>query len=271
MVPVAREVVERRRETADTVTLALAPDGTAPRPGQFHMLSVFGVGEVPISVSGLDRPDGAVEHTVRAVGSVTDVLVDAAVGGVVGGRGPFGVGWDLAAAEGGDVVVVAGGIGLAPLRPLVQAVLARRERFGAVVVLVGARTPDDLCFVGDLDGWAARPDVHVALTVDRPLGPGSDPWPGAVGVVTQLVDVAPFDPARATAFVCGPEVMMRFAARALVDRGMAAGAVQVTLERSMSCGIGQCGHCQLGPLLVCRDGPVVGAEAFLQLATVPER
>jgi len=277
MVPEAREVLATRRETADTVTLTLAgpaADGPWPEPagpGQFLMLSTFGVGEVPISVSGLDRPGGAVEHTIRDVGAVTAALVAATEGDVIGARGPFGKGWDLDAAAGRDVVVLAGGIGLAPLRPLIEGLLAQRHRFGAVSVLVGARTPADLCFTDDMQVWANRGDVHVGVTVDRLVGHGAATFTGSVGVVTTLIDRAPFDGASAAAFVCGPEVMMRFGARALVDRGVDPAAIAVSAERSMTCGIGHCGHCQMGPLLICRDGPVVAADAFAQLVAVKER
>jgi anaerobic sulfite reductase subunit B len=274
MVPEARVVVDRRWETADTVTLTLAPrgetDAVAPRPGQFLMLSAFGVGEVPISVSGLGRPGGAVEHTIRSVGAVTAALTGAPVGEVLGVRGPFGRGWDLDAAVGRDVVLVAGGIGLAPLRPVAEAVLAEPERFGRLHVLVGARTPGDLCFAEDLRRWAEQ-GAHVAATVDRLEGPGADAWTGPVGVVTTLIGPTPFDPARIAAFVCGPEVMMRFALRALAGRGIEAAEVQVSAERSMSCGIGHCGRCQLGPLLICRDGPVLPAGELLELMAVKQR
>ena len=274
MVPVRRVVVDVRRETADTVTVALADlDGVAPgvrpSPGQFLMLSAWGVGEVPISVSGLARPDGAIEHTVRAVGAATEALAALSAGDVVGVRGPFGRGWDLASAIDRDVVVVGGGIGLAPLRPVVQAILRDRERYGSLSVLVGARTPGDLCFVDDLAAWSTAPGVHVAVTVDRVAGAAG--WGGPVGVVTALVGAAPFLPGAASAFVCGPEVMMRFAVRSLADHGVDDADVQVSLERSMSCGIGHCGHCQLGPVLVCRDGPVLGAVEARALLEVKER
>lgn len=283
MVPGVGVVLGRREETPDTVTLEIGavpgrPSGWArpPAPGEFAMLATFGSGEVPISVSrvGLD-PEGSpqVHHTIRAVGSVTAGLHALEPGALVGVRGPYGVGWDVAAAAGRDVVVAAGGIGLAPLRPVIDAVLAdgvdaERRR---LVILVGARTPADLCFADELATWAALPGVEVRLTVDRLVGPGADEWTDQVGVVTSLVPRAAFDPARSVAYVCGPEVMMRFTVRELAERGVPIAAIQVSGERSMTCGVGHCGHCQLGPVLICRDGPVMAAERLLELTAVRAR
>lgn len=253
MRPTRHRVVGRQRQTADTVTLSLEPlEGEARGflAGQFDMLFVPGVGEVPISFSG--ARGARVEHTVRAVGPVSRALCAARRGDVLGVRGPFGTGWGIEDAEGADVVVAAGGIGLAPLRPVVEAVLARRERYGRVTVLVGARSPDLLLFRRDLARWSERPDVDVAVSVDTA---GAD-WRGQVGLITDLVPRASFDPGTTAAMVCGPEVMMRFTAAALLDRGVPASAVRVSLERNMRCGVGHCGHCQLGPTLICRDGPV---------------
>ena len=263
-VPRPYRVVTRREDTADTVTLELAHDATtlpAFAPGQFAMLTAYGIGEVPISLSGLPEPGAdrarRLTHTLRAVGAVTRALHAASPGAVLGVRGPFGTTWDVGSAAGQDVVVVAGGIGLAPLRPVVHAVLAERARFGNVVLLVGARTPADLLYPDELLRWGAA-GLQVGITVDRP----ADGWSGHVGVVPALIPLARFDPARTVAFICGPEVMMRFTAQALLDRGMPASRLRVSLERNMRCGVGWCGHCQLGPLLLCRDGPVVGyAEA----------
>jgi anaerobic sulfite reductase subunit B len=263
-------VAARRVDTPDTVTVELAPDGAplpAFAPGQFAMLTAYGIGEVPISLSGLPEPGDAprLTHTLRAVGAVTRALHATAPGAVIGVRGPFGTSWDVPSAAGHDVVIVAGGIGLAPVRPVLQAVLADRARYGEVVLLVGARTPADLLYGDELRCWAAA-GVRVGVTVDRP----ADGWTGHVGVVPALIPAARFDPARAVAFVCGPEVMMRFTARALLDRGLPAGRLRVSLERNMRCGLGWCGHCQLGPLLLCRDGPVVDYARAEPLMTVRE-
>ncbi|HYB15542.1 MAG TPA: FAD/NAD(P)-binding protein [Streptosporangiaceae bacterium] len=251
-------VAARRSETYDTVTLMLRPAETPiepPRPGQFTMLYVYGVGEVPVSVSGF-RPGGSggqvLVQTIRAVGAVTRALCAAAPGDMIGVRGPFGTDWQLHGADGRDVLVVAGGIGLAPLRPVLLTALAERARYDRVVLLVGARSPDELIFTRELDTWRRR-DADVRVTVDH----GGAGWTGQVGLVTRLIDDAIEDPADTAAFVCGPEIMMRLCSEALVDRGVPATDIRVSLERNMQCGAALCGHCQLGPLLLCRDGPVV--------------
>jgi NAD(P)H-flavin reductase len=257
-------VQSRDVETADTVTLTLVPldDAVdAPRPGQFMMLTAFGFGEVPISVSG--GGDGTLVHTVRAVGPVTRALHAAAPDTIVGVRGPYGTDWDVERPGARDLVFVAGGIGLAPLRPAIWAAIRSKQR-GRIVVLVGARTPNDLLFSRDLATWERRPDVALGVTVDQ----ARSGWRGNVGLVTSLIKRATFDGQRTTAFVCGPEVMMRVVARALIDHGLSESDVRLSLERNMRCGTGLCGHCQLGPLLTCRDGPVVGLdEAALLMAT----
>jgi len=254
--PVPYHVAARREETGDVVTLSLEPMAGPPlgyRAGQFNMLTAFGVGEVAISISSAPGANSPIEHTVRDVGAVTHALCVAKVGSVVGVRRPFGTDWGIGELAGRDVVVVAGGIGLAPLRGAIcQLVDAPRARAGRLLVLVGARTPDQVVFADDIGRWrAAGAEVLVAVDVARPG------WQGHVGVVTSLIPSQRLRPDRTTALVCGPEVMMRFTARALVDGGMDATCVQVSLERNMQCGIGLCGHCQLGPLLLCRDGPVV--------------
>jgi len=253
MTPLPYRVVHRRDETADTVTLTLeARGGRLDRwaPGQFTMVYAFGVGEVPVSVSG--GADGLIRHTVRSVGAVTQAICAARVGTELGLHGPYGRGWPPSRGYDGDVVVVAGGIGLAPLRPVVTAALGRA---GRVVVLIGARAPADLIFTEEYDEWRAA-GAQVLVTVDR----ADAGWTGHVGVVTTLLGLASFGPRAAHAYVCGPEVMMRHTARALVARGLRAHDVHVSLERNMRCGVALCGHCQLGPLLVCRDGPVTGFD-----------
>ncbi|MFN8215498.1 MAG: FAD/NAD(P)-binding protein [Solirubrobacterales bacterium] len=257
MTPRPFRVVERRRETRDTWTLALEPadGGPAPEfgPGQFNMLYAFGVGEVPISVSGEPGGRGPIEHTVRAVGPVTEAICRAEPGDQLGLRGPFGSSWPLPEAAGRDVVIVAGGLGLAPLRGVLLAALARREELGGLVLLLGGRAPAELLYPGEIEAWEADPRLHVGVTVDA-AEPG---WRGHVGVVTTLIGTAPFDPARALAFVVGPEVMMRFTAQALLERGVEPTDLYLSLERNMKCAVTQCGRCQLGPTFVCREGPVM--------------
>jgi NAD(P)H-flavin reductase len=236
------------------------------RPGQFNMLYLFGVGEVPISVSGDPAASRSVVHTLRAVGAVTRGLCALREGAVLGVRGPYGAGWPLDEARGHDVVVIGGGIGLSPLRPAILHLLAHRADYGRVVVLHGAREPGEILHRKDLERWRSRFDVEVLVTVDRaPTG-----WRGHVGVVTTLVGRAGFDPRNTVALLCGPEIMMRFAARELVRRGMPTDHVYVSMERNMKCAVGLCGHCQLGADFVCRDGPVFPLPRVEPLWTMRE-
>ncbi|ARP68644.1 oxidoreductase [Streptomyces pluripotens] len=265
--PLPYRVVTTCAETADTRSVELVPAGREVppfAPGQFAMIYAFGVGEVPVSVSALRGPHGGLVHTVRAVGAVSTALCRLRAGDVVGLSGPFGTGWDLNAARGWDVLVVAGGIGLAPLRPVVHSVLQRPGAFGRLAILVGARTPDDLIYRAETGTW--RGAARVEVTVDQP-GPG---WHGSVGVVTGLLDRLDLQPRRTCALVCGPEAMIRHTARALTGRGLAPDRIQVSLERNMRCATGHCGHCQLGPLLLCRDGPVIGYDSAEPLLAVRE-
>jgi NAD(P)H-flavin reductase len=270
MVPRPYVVKRVRRETADTLTMEMAPqDGGAPPsflPGQFNMLYAPGVGESAISISGNPADTGRLVHTVRVVGVVTRALERIGKGGVVGVRGPFGTPWPLAEAMGRDVIVVAGGIGLAPLRPAVFHLLARREEYGRIVLLYGARRPAELLYERDLQHWRQRFDVQVEVTVDRAEGD----WRGHVGVVTGLVRRAVLDAADAVALICGPEIMMRFAVIELERYGLLEENLYISLERNMKCGIGSCGHCQFGPVFVCRDGPVFPYEQVSHLLPVRE-
>ncbi|KUO17691.1 FAD/NAD(P)-binding protein [Streptomyces dysideae] len=264
-VPVPYLVVDRRPETADTVTLRLEPVAEPLAdfaPGQFAMVHCFGRGEIPVSVSSV-QATGGLAHTIRAVGAVSAGLCEARAGDVLGLRGPYGTGWELERARGRDVVVVAGGIGLAPLRPLILRALAGPAAYGRVNVLIGARTPADLIDHKEIERW---PTTYTGVTVDRP----DDAWRGDVGLVTGLLDRADFAPADSWAFVCGPEPMIRATARDLADRGLRPDRIRVSLERNMRCATGHCGHCQLGPVLLCRDGPVVAWDRTEALLAVRE-
>jgi NAD(P)H-flavin reductase len=256
MLPVPWRIESVRRETAETFTLALTPITDAPTfgfaAGQFNMLYVFGVGEVPISISGNPLAPSPLLHTTRAVGVVTRAMAKLKRGGVLGVRGPYGVGWPVDLAIGHDLVIVAGGIGLAPLRSVVYQALARRKDFGEIVLLVGARTPRDIPFRAELRRWSKRRDFQVHVTVDHAIGS----WSENVGVVTRLIPHAHFNPANTIALMCGPEVMMRFTALELQKRAVAPERIFVSLERNMKCAIGFCGHCQFGPAFICKDGPV---------------
>jgi NAD(P)H-flavin reductase len=259
-VPAPFAVASARRETEDTWTLELTAEAGEPlrfAPGQFTMLYAFGVGEVPISVSGDPAEPETLVHTVRAVGAVTRAVCAAAAGDRLGVRGPFGSAWPRP--EGGrDVVFVAGGLGLAPLRPAIYAALRDRDRYGRVVVLYGGRTPDQLLYDDELERWRERDDLELELTVDA-AEPG---WRGRVGVVPELLGRAGLDAANSVVLACGPEVMMRFSVDAAVDLGIAPERVFVSLERNMRCAVGHCGHCQLGGTFVCRDGPVFAWPAI---------
>lgn len=268
MLPSAHRVVGKRRELADTWTLELEPAAGAPAiapyaPGQFGMLYAFGAGEVPISVSSVG--EGPLVHTVRAVGAATRAICAAEPGDQLGLRGPFGTAWPLAAAEGGDVVVLAGGIGLAPLRPAIEHLIERRDRYGTVVLLYGARSPEDILYPDQLEAWRSQ-GIEVETTVDgAPSG-----WPGRVGLITTLIPGASFDGSSTTALICGPEVMMRFCAASLEERGVPRERIHVSLERNMKCAIGHCGHCQLAHRFVCKDGPVFDLERIRTLLGVRE-
>jgi NAD(P)H-flavin reductase len=268
MAPRPMRVLERWDETYDTFTMVLdAPGGFAFEPGQFNMLSPFGIGESAISISG-DPSDGArLVHTVRRVGKVTEALSRLRPGDWVGVRGPFGTGWPVQRCEKRDMVFLAGGLGLPPMRPAIYQVLQHRECFRRVKIIYGARTPADMVHVKEISEWRSRFDCDVLLTVDN-----ADPkWHGSVGVVTRLIPRADFDETNAVAFVCGPEIMMRFGAAELVKRGVAKERIFVSMERSMKCGVGFCGHCQFGPYFVCKEGPVFRydqVEALLQVREV---
>lgn len=252
MAPRPFVVVARRREVPGVWTLELEPvdgDPLTVLPGQFTMVYAFGVGEIALSVAG--SGDGRLVHTVAAVGAVSSAIADARPGTVLGIRGPLGNSWPLAAARGADVVVVAGGVGLAPLRDAVRHALAHRSEYGDLVLLYGSRTPAALLYRREIELWR-RQGLHAEVIVDA-AAPG---WDGQVGFVTELIGPASFDPDAAVAMVCGPEVMMTHCARGLLGRGLAPERLYVSLERNMRCGLGFCGHCQLGGTLICRDGPV---------------
>ncbi len=250
------------KETPDTFTLTLEPPGGPSRfePGQFSMLWVFGVGELPISISG-DADEGAHAYTVRSVGAATKSLVSRQPGESLGVRGPYGVGWPMEAARGRDVVVVAGGIGLAPLRPVIYRVLRNRDQYRRLAILYGARSPRDILFRNELAGWAKQRDTQVLSTVDY----GGLSWHGRVGVVTALLKYVRLQPAETTAMVCGPEIMMRFVARELVAKGVAAENLYVSMERHMKCAVGLCGRCQWSQHFICKDGPVFSFDRIAPL------
>lgn len=267
LVPRPFRVRERRPESGDTVTLTLEPADGGPglrfEPGQFTMLYAFGVGEIPVSISG-DPAGPELQHTVRGVGAVSRAICAAGPGDTVGVRGPFGSAWPVDRAAGNDVVLVAGGIGLAPLMPAFHALVARRRELGRLILLVGARTPADLLFRPQLEAWRGRFGLEVEATVDA----GDRDWMGPVGVVTRLIERAAFDGDDTLALACGPEAMMRYAVQALEERGVAGADIYLSLERNMKCAVRQCGRCQLGPLFACADGPVLSYARVAPLLAV---
>jgi NAD(P)H-flavin reductase len=257
MLPSPWRVADRWEETHDTFTLALEPAaGGVPMefaPGQFNMLYAFGAGESAISISGDPAAEeGRLIHTIRRVGTVTSALSRLRRGDSLGVRGPFGAPWPMEELRGRDLVFVAGGIGLAPLRPAIYHALSHRADYGKIVILTGARAPEDVLYPGELDRWRSLDGVECRLTVDR-AGEG---WTRNVGVVTKLIPMAKFDPANAAALICGPEIMMRYTAIELRNRGLTDDRIHITMERNMKCAVAFCGHCQLGPEFICKDGPV---------------
>ena len=256
MLPTPYRIQRVKQETDDTFTLELLPEDSAKgfsfAPGQFNMLYVFGVGEVPISISS--DPDDAplLKHTTRVVGTVTKAMRLLKRGDTIGIRGPYGTHWPVEEAAGRDVVIAAGGIGLAPLRPALYRLMAEREKYRKIVLLYGTRTPEDMLYRHELEQWRGKFDLEIQVTVDR----AASTWRGNVGVVTTMIPRAPFDPSNTLAMICGPEVMMRFAIAALCDTGIGDDSIYLSMERNMKCAIGLCGHCQFGPVFICRDGPV---------------
>jgi NAD(P)H-flavin reductase len=247
-----------REVTPDTLLFQVdveRPAGAAPftyLPGQFAELSVLGVGECPISITSTPTRPGPVEFAVREAGDVTRALHDLGAGDRLGLRGPMGNGFPVAALEGRAILFIAGGIGLAPLRGLINFVLDRRERFGAVDIVYGARSPDLLCFDWEFETWAAAPDTALHLTVDAPA-PG---WTGEVGFVPAVVKRLALDPAGRVALACGPPIMIKYVLDDLAAAGYGGDDVITTLELKMKCGVGKCGRCNIGPRYVCLDGPV---------------
>ncbi|MCW2247910.1 NAD(P)H-flavin reductase [Azospirillum fermentarium] len=269
MVPRTFRIERRAAEVDGCFTLTLkATDGRpfAFQPGQFNMLYVFGVGEVAISVSGDCRDLNTLTHTIREVGTVTRAMAKLRVGDVIGVRGPFGRPWPIAEAYGNDILFVTGTVGLAPLRPLIYEVLNRREHFGKVVICYGSRGTHDILYEKQLHQWRGRFDLQVHVTVhSAPSG-----YRGRVGSVANLVKIARFDPDHTTAYVCRSETMTRPAVQALHDRGITSDRIYVTLERNMKCGVGFCGHCQMGPSFMCKDGPVYRYDTIEDIFTVRE-
>lgn len=222
------------------------------RPGQFNMLYLPGIGEVPISISSDPAKPEELGHTIRYAGNVTRAISRLQVGDVIGVRGPYGSSWPLERIRGQDVCIVTGGIGLAPLRPVIYAILGQRADFGRVILLYGARTPVDMLYTGEFETWGEH-DIQVRTTVDR----ADERWRGQVGVVPMLFYHIRLDPNKTTVLTCGPEIMMRFVIYEALARRISKERIYVSLERNMKCAVGFCGHCQFGPSFICKEGPVL--------------
>ena len=265
-------ITEVKQETSDTFTLFLEPEVNPPDteysflPGQFNMLYLFGVGEVPISICSDPSARSVIGHTTRMVGTVTNIMGGLEVGDSLGVRGPFGSSWPVESCKGQDVIIVAGGIGLAPLRPAMYHILNNRDDYNRVSLLYGARTQEDLLYRDELEHWSGRLDVEVFATVDR----GTSNWFGNVGVVTRLIQRAPMDPANSIVMICGPEIMMKYCIPELHNRGIRNPEIYISLERNMKCAVGHCGHCQLGPEFVCKTGPVYRLDIVRSLINIEE-
>jgi NAD(P)H-flavin reductase len=256
MVPSPHRILKVRRETGDVFSIETQPQaedsGFPFIPGQFNMVYVFGVGEVPLSISGDPSRTKTLTHTIRGVGWVTRALQKLKKGDMVGVRGPFGNPWPMQEIAGKDVVIIAGGVGLAPVRPVIYQLLAEREKYGNISILYGARSPDDILYGKELEKWRGRFDLEVDVTVDS----AQRGWMGNVGVVTQLIPKVISDSENTLAMICGPEIMMRFTVMELQRQGIDDTGIYLTMERNMKCAIGLCGHCQFGPQFICKDGPV---------------
>ena len=263
------------RETPDTSTYWMTFRDPVDRatyrfaPGQINMLYLFGVGEIPVSVASDPELPARIAHTIRSTGRVTDAFRKLSPGDQVGVRGPFGQPWPLRRARGRDLMIVAGGLGLAPLRSAIYQGIRHRGQFRRLMVLVGARGPEHMLYRGELDmwhEWMRFRGVETYLTVDV----ADDTWPYDEGVVTTLFPQVRIDPEWTTAFVCGPEIMMHFALRGLMDMGFPKEQVWISMERNMQCAVRMCGHCQFGPKFVCADGPVFRYDEVAELMEVHE-
>jgi NAD(P)H-flavin reductase len=272
LLPAWTEVAKITPEAEGVTTLALRftdPDLQQRyrwEPGQFNMLYVPGYGEAAISMSSdVESADGMVIHTVRSVGSVTKAISRLKLGDLVGLRGPFGTSWPLKAIEGMDVVISCGGIGLPPLRGAIQSIIRNRSRYGKVILLYGARTPKDMMYPGEYEAWQ-NAGIDLQITVDR----GDDTWNGRVGVVPiMFYNIRP-DPRKTVVLACGPEIMLRFVIYETLARRIPAERIFVSMERNMKCGQGACGHCQMGPYFICKDGPVFPFSALEPFFNVEE-
>lgn len=256
--PKTVEVAARFDDAPDVFTLGLrfvdADEARAYRftPGQFNMLYLFGVGEVPISIVSDPEHEELIHHTIRAVGRVTNAMQRLEIGDRLGLRGPFGAGWPMERARGRDLLMVTGGLGCAPTTSAIEYALQRRDAYGGIAVCHGVKRPEDMIYSERFQSWGKAPHTQVLLAAQE-----ADPrWPGKVGMVTTLLDEVDTDTTRGMAMMCGPEVMLRAVAEELLARGSDIDDIYVSMERNMQCALGHCGNCQFGREFLCKDGPV---------------
>lgn len=254
--PLTYRVVDKNAENKDLVTFTYEPTTEASiepiQPGQFNMLYAFGVGEIPISVSSVLADQKEIIHTIQDVGAVSHALCSMNIGDEIGVRGPFGSVWPVETAKYKDIIIMSGGVGFAPLKPVIELIANDRDNYGEVNFLYGTRNPVSIIFHQDVISLQSDPSINFLITVDHSFSN----WRGNVGVVTSLIEKSTFDPEHTIGFVCGPEIMMRYGAYALSDAGLNDQNIFLSMERNMKCALGQCGRCQYGPFFVCKEGPV---------------
>lgn len=258
--PMVPEIVTVKKifwETEDVFTLILDTsqiyDGKYSfKSGQFNMLYAFGIGETAISISSDSKHPETIYHTIHKVGTVTSVLSQLKKGSMLGLRGPYGTSWPVDIAKGKDVCIIAGGIGLAPIRPAIYKLFKRRNDYGKISILYGSRSPQDLLYRVELEQWGKKNNVEVLVVVDR----GDPSWRGHIGVVTNLLNYTKIDPISTITMVCGPEIMMYYTIKEIISKGVPEEHIYLSMERNMKCAVGFCGHCQYGPKFICKDGPV---------------
>ena len=259
-------IVEKIREAEDIHTYRLRLNDEDARrtfrfaTGQFNMVYLFGIGEVAISIVSDPDEQEFLGHTIRAVGRVTSAIARLQAGEILGVRGPFGQGWPLEESRGRDLVFVTGGLGCAPVVGAIEYIFRRREQYGSVKILHGVKTPEDLLFRERFDSWRKQPETEVLLASGQP----GKSWRDHVGVVTELFELVSINPTNTIVLMCGPEIMMRLGVPILMTRGIPATAIFLSLERHMECGVGLCGHCQMGPYFLCKDGPVMRYDRVAQ-------
>jgi len=258
-VPKLAEIVEKRHEAKNIYTYRLRFSAEEDqrdysfKPGQFNMLYIYGVGEIPISISGDPSDKEGIDHIIRVVGTVSRAMEACEVGDSLGIRGPFGSEWPLEEAKGKDVLIVTGGLGCAPVMGAIHYILNRRKEFGALKILHGIKAPKDLIYRQKIEEWKQFPDTEVHLTSDE----SDKDWKFHIGVVTNLMEKINVDPANTIVMMCGPEIMMKFSIKEFKKRNIPAEQIYLSMERNMKCAMGFCGHCQYGPHFICRDGPIL--------------